>query len=155
MKFVIAVVFCLAASQAFAFPSFDDFEETQEFESAVAEAGEEEFVRVERNTYGHGGYEHHVQPVHHQVHAYAAHAPKVECGSNLLVGCHPVVAKVILNRRVKNEKNNILNLLRCRSLAILLMLTVTKVTHTDINPLLTLMAWQHKNGNFYVNQIVH
>lgn len=94
MKFAFAVVFCLVAAEAFAFPAYDDFEGAQEFESAVAEAEEEESVRVERNTYGHAEYDQHVQPVHHQVHVYAAHAPKVDCGSNLLVGCHPVVAKV-------------------------------------------------------------
>uniref|UniRef100_A0A336KF24 CSON008928 protein n=1 Tax=Culicoides sonorensis TaxID=179676 RepID=A0A336KF24_CULSO len=41
--------------------------------------------------YGHAG--HHVQPVQHQVHSYAAHAPKVDCGHNLLVSCQPVTAK--------------------------------------------------------------
>lgn len=100
MKFAIVTVLCLIAAQAFAYPAIDDFEETQEFESAVDEAGEEESVRVARNTYGGHGYGHqHVQPMHHQIHAYAAHPPKVECGSNILVGCHPVSAKVSNCRR--------------------------------------------------------
>uniref|UniRef100_A0A336MEC2 CSON015469 protein n=1 Tax=Culicoides sonorensis TaxID=179676 RepID=A0A336MEC2_CULSO len=106
MKFVIATVFCLFAAQALAYPYVDNYEYDQEFESAVGEAQEEESVRVERNVYGHqahggyghqahGGYGHqHVHPVQHKVHAYAAHPPKVDCGSNLLVGCLPQVAKV-------------------------------------------------------------
>lgn len=94
MKFAIVAVFCLIA-QALAYPTYD-FEDTQEFDSAVDEANQE-FVRVERNTYGHAGhgYGHqHVAPYGHQTHAYHAHAPKVECGHNVLVGCNPVVAKV-------------------------------------------------------------
>ncbi|XP_050078732.1 vitelline membrane protein 15a-2-like [Anopheles maculipalpis] len=39
----------------------------------------------------HGGYAHHSAPV---VHAYAAKAPHVKCGANLLVGCAPNVAHV-------------------------------------------------------------
>lgn len=40
---------------------------------------------------GHGGY----APVHgQQVLSYGVHPPKVQCGSSILVGCAPQVAKV-------------------------------------------------------------
>lgn len=166
MKFAIVAVFCLIAAPAFAYPAYDDFEETQEFESAVAEATEnEEGARVERNTYGHGGH-HHVQPVHHQVHAYAAHPPKVECGSNLLVGCHPTVAKVRDRNLSLQDKKLIffLILTKNRSHATPPIITGMDITHppqpithpptkatlTDTKPQLMPTPWELKprNGKF-------
>uniref|UniRef100_A0A336LV99 CSON005305 protein n=1 Tax=Culicoides sonorensis TaxID=179676 RepID=A0A336LV99_CULSO len=52
------------------------------------------FVAVSANTYGYAAHHQHVQPVGHESHSYAAHAPKVDCGSNVLAGCVPTVAQV-------------------------------------------------------------
>lgn len=49
-------------------------------------------LAVASANYGHGG--HHVQPMNHQIHSYAAHPPKVDCGHSLLVSCQPTTAHV-------------------------------------------------------------
>lgn len=93
MKFIIATVFCLFVSSAFAYPTAED---TFELDSAIAEAQEEQ-VRVQRNAgYGssHGGYGGHAPVLHQQTLGYPVHPPKVQCGQSVLLGCAPTVAKV-------------------------------------------------------------
>lgn len=53
-------------------------------------------IAVAAANYGGYGHEaqHYIQPMHHQIHSYPAHPPKVECGHSLLFSCQPSTAHV-------------------------------------------------------------